>query len=201
MQKDTSPDYFCMTDENSEAASHRKENGLTRREFTALAAAGLSAGALLPNPLYAVARNVADRVPPVAQVPLDLAEWSYFWVGVERAELARGTVVNGRQMYVEYMIPAQVKHPYPIVLVHGGTGQMLHYMGEGDGQAGWRITTCRRVIAYFSWIGQATAARRTIPTRSDRLVRNLLTTSCSRRAPLASMGSAADKLAIPPLTS
>ena len=41
--------------------------------------------------------------------PLDLAEWSYFWLGVERAELARGTVVAGRQMYVEYWIPKQVR--------------------------------------------------------------------------------------------
>jgi len=40
-------------------------------------------------------------------------------------------------MYVEHWTPADVKHPYPVVLVHGGTGQMLHYMGNGDGQAGW----------------------------------------------------------------
>jgi pimeloyl-ACP methyl ester carboxylesterase len=30
-----------------------------------------------------------------------------------------------------------VRHQYPVVLVHGGTGQMLHYMGSGDGLAGW----------------------------------------------------------------
>ena len=51
---------------------------------------------------------------------IDLAEWSYFFVGVERVELARGSFVNGKQMYVESFIPAQVRHPYPIVLVHGG---------------------------------------------------------------------------------
>jgi pimeloyl-ACP methyl ester carboxylesterase len=69
--------------------------------------------------------------------PLDLAEWSYFWLGVERAELAHGTVTSGRQMYVEYWVPAQVRHPYPIVLVHGGGGQGTDWMGRPDGSRGW----------------------------------------------------------------
>ena len=67
----------------------------------------------------------------------DLAEWSYFWVGVERAELARGTVVNGTQMYVEYWMPREVLHPFPVVMVHGGGGQGLDWMGTGDGRPGW----------------------------------------------------------------
>jgi pimeloyl-ACP methyl ester carboxylesterase len=58
-------------------------------------------------------------------------------VGVDRADLANGTVVNGKQMYVESWIPAQVKHPYPIVLVHGGGGQGLDWMGTPDGRPGW----------------------------------------------------------------
>jgi pimeloyl-ACP methyl ester carboxylesterase len=69
--------------------------------------------------------------------PLDIAEWSFFWVGVERAELAKGPVVNGKQMYVEYQIPAQVRHPYPIVLVHGGGGQALDWLLTPDGRPGW----------------------------------------------------------------
>jgi pimeloyl-ACP methyl ester carboxylesterase len=70
---------------------------------------------------------------------IDIAEWSYFWVGVERAELARGTVVNGTQMYVEYWIPREIKHPYSVVLVHGGGGQGLDWMGTADGRNGWAI--------------------------------------------------------------
>ncbi len=69
--------------------------------------------------------------------PLDLAEWSYFWLGVERAALAKGTVVSGKQMYVEYMIPAEVRHPYSIVMVHGGGGQGLDWMATPDGRPGW----------------------------------------------------------------
>src|SRR5258708_4221764 len=78
---------------------------------------------------------------------LDIAEWSFFWVGIERAAPptpANGKapadpspVVNGKQMYIEYQIPAKVKHPYPIVLVHGGGGQGLDWMGTPDGRRGW----------------------------------------------------------------
>jgi len=72
-----------------------------------------------------------------AERSVDVAEWSYFWVGVEQAHLARGTVVNGRQMYVEYWIPARVRHPYAMVLVHGGGGQGTDWMGTPDGRPGW----------------------------------------------------------------
>jgi pimeloyl-ACP methyl ester carboxylesterase len=47
-----------------------------------------------------------------------------------------GTIVAG-QMYVQYLLPAEVRRPYSVVLVHGGSGQGTHYMGLGDGQAGW----------------------------------------------------------------
>ena len=59
------------------------------------------------------------------------------WVNVKRAETARGAFVGGQQMYVEYMIPAQVRHPFPVVLVHGGGGQGTDWMGTPDGRPGW----------------------------------------------------------------
>jgi pimeloyl-ACP methyl ester carboxylesterase len=39
-------------------------------------------------------------------------------------------------MYVQYLIPQEIRHPLPIVLVHGGGGQGTDYMGL-DGDAGW----------------------------------------------------------------
>lgn len=69
--------------------------------------------------------------------PLDIAEWSYHWYGVEHALLARGTVCNGMQMYVERWIPAQVRRPYPIVLIHGGYGQGSEWISTPDGRRGW----------------------------------------------------------------
>jgi pimeloyl-ACP methyl ester carboxylesterase len=113
------------------------EGRISRRGFirgaAAVGAAGLSVPAwMLAEPGRAVAAQGAPGQPM-----LDLAEWSYFFVGVERAELARATYVNGKQMYVEYFIPAQVRHPYPLVLVHGGGGQGLDWMGTPDGRRGW----------------------------------------------------------------
>ena len=46
-----------------------------------------------------------------------------------------GTIPKG-QMYVQYMIPAEKRHPYPVVMVHGGGGQGTHMMGIG-GRPGW----------------------------------------------------------------
>jgi pimeloyl-ACP methyl ester carboxylesterase len=66
---------------------------------------------------------------------LKLADTNFFWVGAEAQKRDYGTIVFG-QMYVQYFIPEVVRQPIPIVLVHGGGGQMTHYMGL-DGNAGW----------------------------------------------------------------
>jgi pimeloyl-ACP methyl ester carboxylesterase len=99
---------------------------MTRREFGVLGAGTLAAAAL---PLRASAQ-------PAAPI-LDIADWSYFWYGVERVKLARGTVVNGGQMFVERWIPTQVRHPYPVVLIHGGYGQGSDWLSTPDGRHGW----------------------------------------------------------------
>jgi pimeloyl-ACP methyl ester carboxylesterase len=113
-----------------------KNGGLSRRDFAAVAAGGVAVGALATQIQNAAAQSYSAGANS-SLPPLDLAEWSYFWVGVDRAELASGTVVNGRQMYVEYWVPREVKHPYPMVLVHGGGGQGLDWMSTPDGRRGW----------------------------------------------------------------
>jgi pimeloyl-ACP methyl ester carboxylesterase len=107
----------------------------TRREFLRLTTAfGMAVAGVSRLNAHALGGQSRDADPDRA---LDLAEWTYFWVGVEQAHLARGTIVNGKQMYVEYWAPAQVRHPYPIVLVHGGGGQGTDWMGTPDGRPGW----------------------------------------------------------------
>src|SRR5271155_1166908 len=110
--------------------SSRTQNKISRREF-----GGLAAGAVLLSGSEALTATTTTASPK----PLDIAEWSFFWVGVERAMLPGGTspVVSGKQMYVEYQVPAKVKHPYPIVLIHGGGGSGLDWMGTVDGRRGW----------------------------------------------------------------
>src|SRR6185295_2125864 len=117
--------------------------GISRRDFMSRAAAlGVAGAAAATVGSLATGRADAAGLAQTAvatskKVPLDVAEWSYMWVNVKRAETARGAFVGGQQMYVEYMIPAQVKHPFPIVLVHGGGGQGTDWMETPDGRPGW----------------------------------------------------------------
>ena len=41
------------------------------------------------------------------------------------------------QMYVEYQIPAQRLHPYPVVMWHGNNQSGSNYTGTPDGREGW----------------------------------------------------------------
>ncbi len=115
---------------------------VSRRDFmrraTAMGVAGAAAAALGSLVTTAEAAGLAQQTAVAAtKIPLDVAEWSYMWVNVKRAETARGAFVGGQQMYVEYMIPAQVRHPFPVVLVHGGGGQGTDWLGTPDGRPGW----------------------------------------------------------------
>src|SRR5580704_13368722 len=103
-----------LTDGRRRHAAGRVNRRGFIRGASALVAAGVSMpGWMLGSPAHAAAADTGG--PPLP--PLDLAEWSYFFVGVERIDMARGSFVNGKQMYVESFIPAQVRHPYPLVLV------------------------------------------------------------------------------------
>src|ERR1700743_1759265 len=101
---------------------------LTRRELGVFAAGGMGAWGETPR---------AQAPSNETRTVLEIAEWSYLWYGVEHASLARGTVCNGMQMYVEHWIPATVRHPYPVVLIHGGYGQGSDWISNPDGRRGW----------------------------------------------------------------
>ena len=107
-------------------------NNIRRRDFNALAAGALTALPLMAQPVSS------------ANTLLDIAEWSYAWIGVEHATLARGTMCNGRQIYVEHWFPAEVLHPYPVILVHGGYGQGSDWISTPDGRRGWATLLLER---------------------------------------------------------
>jgi pimeloyl-ACP methyl ester carboxylesterase len=67
----------------------------------------------------------------------------YFWTGAERVEGPWGTVIRA-PMYVEWEAPPEVEHPWPIVLIHGGGGQGLDWMGTIDGRPGWSTLLVQR---------------------------------------------------------
>ncbi len=67
---------------------------------------------------------------------LTLAAQGFFWVGGERIQTPSGPALRA-QMYVEYWIPQDLRHPWPLVMVHGGGGQGLDFLGTADGREGW----------------------------------------------------------------
>jgi alpha-beta hydrolase superfamily lysophospholipase len=107
---------------------------ITRRQFGALTAGTLAGCGLSGSGLQALGLQASGGTPaPV----LDIAEWSYYWYGVERVKLARGTMVSGSQLYVEHWVPRQIRHPYSVVMIHGGYGQGTDWLSTPDGRRGW----------------------------------------------------------------
>src|ERR1051325_6110704 len=80
--------------------------------------------------------------------PLALARDGYFYVGGRLTTVKDKQYMTG-QMYVEYRIPARQTHPYPIVMVHGGTMSGTNYTGTSDGREGWAQYFARRGYAVY----------------------------------------------------
>ncbi len=80
--------------------------------------------------------------------PISLRDQGFFWVGVRTKDVPAspnaGPFAGGGpqvsvygQMHVGFQLVAERKHPYPLILVHGGGGQATDYMGTPDGRDGW----------------------------------------------------------------
>jgi len=68
--------------------------------------------------------------------PLALAEHGYFFVGGQYVQSVGKQVMAG-QMYVEYLTPQKIMHPYPIVMIHGTAQTGSNFIGTPDGRPGW----------------------------------------------------------------
>jgi len=80
--------------------------------------------------------------------PLVLKSASYFYVGGNIDTKGKGSPIVGH-MYVEYMIPQQLRSPYPIVMVHGGNQTGTNFTGTPDGREGWAQYFVRRGYAVY----------------------------------------------------
>src|SRR5258705_5173433 len=85
--------------------------------------------------LLAVALAGSASAAP-SEGPLSLARDGYFYVNAKTTNVDGKTYVTD-QMYVEVRVPAQQTHPYPIVMVNGGTMSGVNYTGTPDGREGW----------------------------------------------------------------
>jgi pimeloyl-ACP methyl ester carboxylesterase len=84
--------------------------------------------------LAAGAESLAQQRP--AAKPLVLMEQGYFFVGGRYTKTSDGQIRSG-QMYVQYQIPQNIRHQYPIVMWHGGGQTGTNFMGTPDGRRGW----------------------------------------------------------------
>ena len=93
-------------------------------------------------PALASAAQAADKP------PLVIAKQSYFYIGGHYDDAHPAHHMIG-QMYVEYQIPADRKHPFPIVMVHGGSQTGVDWIGTPDGREGWAQFFLRRGYAVY----------------------------------------------------
>jgi len=68
--------------------------------------------------------------------PITIAKQGHFFVGGKYVDSKEGKVLAG-QSYVEYFIPAERTHPYPIVFIEGCCPSGAGYMSTPDGRDGW----------------------------------------------------------------
>ena len=68
--------------------------------------------------------------------PITIAKQGYFFVGGKYYDTPQGQVFAG-QSYVEFQIPKNQTHRYPIVMVHGAIQTGTNFTGTPDGRKGW----------------------------------------------------------------
>ena len=93
--------------------------------------------------------TVALQTARAAEEPaMSLARDGWFYIGGRMTKINDKQYMTG-QMYVEYRIPAKKTHPYPIIMVHGGTMSGTNYTGTPDGREGWVQYFVRRGYAVY----------------------------------------------------
>jgi pimeloyl-ACP methyl ester carboxylesterase len=110
------------------------------RPSTSLAMAGVAAlftaSFLIAQPFKAAKTNAA----PASTIPTfstsDLSRTGIFYAGGKYVG-EPGKEVMGGSAYVEVWVPKQIKHPYPIVYIHGAGQTATDWLQTPDGRPGW----------------------------------------------------------------
>jgi pimeloyl-ACP methyl ester carboxylesterase len=78
--------------------------------------------------------------PPKLPVPAfdqsAVGQRGYFYVAGQYIGEDGKNIMRG-QVYVEVVAPKDVRHPYPLVLIHGNAQTPTNWMGTPDGRKGW----------------------------------------------------------------
>src|ERR1700675_2753733 len=111
-----------------------------------IAYAGIAAGLIVA--VTAVIGFAMTSAQAADEPPLMLARDGFFYVNVQTTKIDGKDYVS-HQMYVEVRIPAKQTHPYPIIMVHGGTMSGTNYTGTPDGREGWAQYFVRQGFAVY----------------------------------------------------
>ena len=80
--------------------------------------------------------------------PLAIARQGYVFAGGKYSTVNGRQVMSG-QLYAEFQIPSKQTHPWPIVMVHGGSQSGTNFTGTPDGREGWAQFFLRRGYAVY----------------------------------------------------
>jgi pimeloyl-ACP methyl ester carboxylesterase len=105
----------------------------TMKARRGLAAVLLAASAVAPA---GAADNCTVPADIATSAVTNLARHGYFYVGGHYAG-APGSDIMAGQMYVEVLVPKEVRRPYPLVLIHGAAQTATNWTGTPDGRTGW----------------------------------------------------------------
>jgi pimeloyl-ACP methyl ester carboxylesterase len=88
------------------------------------------------------AQSVSQRATPPAAIPTvslgDVARQGFFFAGGQYVKPAGETEETmAGAMYVEVMVPRQIRSPYPVVFVHGAGQTGVDWLQTPDGRPGW----------------------------------------------------------------
>lgn len=90
----------------------------------------------------------APAVASADEPPMVIAKSGYLYAGGKIDHSVPGSPMTG-QMYAEFWIPKELRQPYPVVMIHGGSQTGTNFTGTPDGREGWAQYFLRRGHAVY----------------------------------------------------
>jgi len=119
----------------------------TRKKLTLFASGSLVGAALIAFPLLMNQYEAPSAQATTSTAP-GLSKSGVFYAGGRYDKDHPDQHFVG-QMYVEYQIPAEQRHPFPIVLIHGGGQTGAGWHSTPDGRPGWAPYFLKRGYAVY----------------------------------------------------
>ncbi len=98
--------------------------------------------------LALVIAAVSATAQKTAPGPLVIARQGYLFAGGTYSTVDGRQVMSG-QLYAEFQIPADRRHRWPVVMVHGGSQSGTNFTGTPDGREGWAQFFLREGYAVY----------------------------------------------------